>query len=229
MEAPAPRERGRLFGLNRARSVATSASTAQAGRGAVLVADDQASLRALLVTQLRRAGFTADGAATGADAAVLLAERSFDVLLADINMPGNAELELLSQAQSFGAAVVLMTGAPSVDTAIGALQGGALDYLKKPIDPELLLQRLDSAVAKSRAAKASRTSLRELPTADLERLSTREREVLSLLAVGMPAKEVAQSLGLSANTVRNHVKSIFLKLRVHSQVELQIRLRSGER
>jgi len=209
--------------------MATSRSTAQAGRGAVLVAEDQASLRALLVTQLSRAGFTADGAATGADAAVLLAERSFDVLLADINMPGNAELELLSQAQSLGAAVVLMTGAPSVDTAIGALQGGALDYLKKPIDPELLLQRLDSAVAKSRAAKASRTSLRELPTADLERLSTREREVLSLLAVGMPAKEVAQSLGLSANTVRNHVKSIFLKLRVHSQVELQIRLRSGER
>jgi len=209
--------------------MATSRSTAQAGRGAVLVAEDQASLRALLVTQLSRAGFTADGAATGADAAVLLAERSFDVVLADINMPGNAELELLSQAQSLGAAVVLMTGAPSVDTAIGALQGGALDYLKKPIDPELLLQRLDSAVAKSRAAKASRTSLRELPTADLERLSTREREVLSLLAVGMPAKEVAQSLGLSANTVRNHVKSIFLKLRVHSQVELQIRLRSGER
>ena len=195
----------------------------------MLVADDQASLRALLVTQLRRAGFTADGAATGADAAVLLAERSFDVLLADINMPGNAELELLSQAQSLGAAVVLMTGAPSVDTAIGALQGGALDYLKKPIAPELLLQRLDSAVAKSRAAKASRTSLTGLPTADLERLSAREREVLSLLAVGMPAKEVAQSLGLSANTVRNHVKSIFLKLRVHSQVELQIRLRSGER
>ena len=195
----------------------------------MLVAEDQASLRALLVTQLSRAGFTADGAATGADAAVLLAERSFDVVLADINMPGNAELELLSQAQSFGAAVVLMTGAPSVDTAIGALQGGALDYLKKPIDPELLLQRLDSAVAKSRAAKASRTSLRELPAADLERLSAREREVLSLLAVGMPAKEVAQSLGLSANTVRNHVKSIFLKLRVHSQVELQIRLRSGER
>ena len=212
-----------------ARSMATSRSTAQAGRGAVLVAEDQASLRALLVTQLSRAGFTADGAATGADAAVLLAERSFDVLLADINMPGNAELELLSQAQSLGAAVVLMTGAPSVDTAIGALQGGALDYLKKPIDPELLLQRLDSAVAKSRAAKASRTSLTGLPTADLERLSAREREVLSLLAVGMPAKEVAQSLGLSANTVRNHVKSIFVKLRVHSQVELQIRLRSGER
>jgi len=209
--------------------MATSRSTAQAGRGAVLVAEDQASLRALLVTQLSRAGFTADGAATGADAAVLLAERSFDVLLADINMPGNAELELLSQAQSLGAAVVLMTGAPSVDTAIGALQGGALDYLKKPIDPELLLQRLDSAVAKSRAAKASRTSLTGLPTADLERLSAREREVLSLLAVGMPAKEVAQSLGLSANTVRNHVKSIFVKLRVHSQVELQIRLRSGER
>ena len=209
--------------------MATSRSTAQAGRGAVLVAEDQASLRALLVTQLSRAGFTADGAATGADAAVLLAERSFDVLLADINMPGNAELELLSQAQSFGAAVVLMTGAPSVDTAIGALQGGALDYLKKPIAPELLLQRLDSAVAKSRAAKASRTSLTGLPTADLERLSAREREVLSLLAVGMPAKEVAQSLGLSANTVRNHVKSIFVKLRVHSQVELQIRLRSGER
>ena len=198
-------------------------------RGAVLVADDHAPLRSGLITLLRRAGFAAEGAATGEEAAALLAKRSFDVLLADINMPGNSGLELLGPVTSRGISVVVMTGEPTVDTAIGALQGGAIDYLKKPIDVEMLMPRLDVAVLKSRAARSPVDWLKALPAQDLARLTVREREVLGLLSAGAPAKSMAVQLGLSANTVRNHVKSIFSKLRVHSQVELLIRLRGGER
>jgi DNA-binding NarL/FixJ family response regulator len=197
-------------------------------RGTVLVAEDHAPLRTSLVTALRRAGFTAEGADTGQSAAARLLSRAFEVLLADINMPGNAQLELLSQAKALGVGVLLMTGEPSVDTAIGALQGGAIDYLKKPIAPELLLQRLDAAVTKARAARVAGT-LSGLPPDEQERLSLREREVVALLACGTPPKEIATRLGLSANTVRNHIKSIFAKLRVHSQVELLLKLRGGER
>lgn len=206
----------------------TKGDTPISDRGTVLVAEDHAPLRTGLVTALRRAGFTAEGAESGQAAASRLLSRAFEVLLADINMPGNAQLELLSQAKALGIAVLLMTGEPSVDTAIGALQGGAIDYLKKPIAPELLVQRLDAAVVKARAAGATGT-LSGLAPDELERLSLREREVVALLAVGNPPKEIATRLGLSANTVRNHIKSIFAKLRVHSQVELLLKLRSGER
>jgi DNA-binding NarL/FixJ family response regulator len=55
---------------------------------------------------------------------------------------------------------------------------------------------------------------------ELERLSPRERDVVRLLALGRPVQEVAATLKLSANTVRNHIKSVFAKLRVNSQVAL---------
>lgn len=203
-------------------------SDSRPSRGAVLVAEDHASLRASLVAVLRRAGFTAEGAATGEEAAEHLAKTAFDVVLADINMPGNARLELLTKAQALGVAVVLMTGQPSVDSAVGALQGGAVDYITKPIAAEQILLRLDAAVLKQRALRASVDGVEALDPEELARLSPRERQVVELLARGHAAKDVASKLALSANTVRNHVKSIFAKLRVHSQVELLVRLRRGQ-
>lgn len=194
-------------------------------RGHILVADDHATLRVSLVAALRGAGFTAEGAETGEQAISLLASKAFDVLLADINMPGNAKLELLEVVRSLGIAVVLMTGQPSVDTAVGAVQAGAVDYLTKPFSTDYLLVRLDEAIIKSRAQKLRANLGEGLAAEDLERLSMREREVVTLLSVGQPPKEIANRLGLSPNTVRNHIKTIFSKLRVHSQVELLIKLR----
>lgn len=200
-------------------------SQAGATRGHILVADDHATLRVSLVAALRGAGFAAEGAETGEQAISLLASKAFDVLLADINMPGNAKLELLEVVRSLGIAAVLMTGQPSVDTAVGAVQAGAVDYLTKPFSPEYLLARLDQAIIKSRAQKVRANPGEGLAAEDLERLSMREREVVTLLSVGQPPKEIATRLGLSPNTVRNHIKTIFSKLRVHSQVELLIKLR----
>jgi DNA-binding NarL/FixJ family response regulator len=195
----------------------------------VLVAEDHAPLRRGLVSALRRAGFLVEGAETADEAVSLLGSKPFDVLLADINMPGNARLELLTKVQTLDLAVVLMTGQPSVDTAIGALQLGVVDYLTKPISPEAVIARLDGVMLKRRELKVKSSPLAALGAEDLARLSQRERQVAELLAGGKTAKDVAAALGLSANTVRNHVKSIFAKLRVHSQVELLIKLRRPER
>ncbi|HVY31999.1 MAG TPA: response regulator transcription factor [Polyangiaceae bacterium] len=206
-----------------------SASGSRLTRGTVLVAEDDAALRAGLVSVLRRAGFVTEGAETGEEALAVLTTDVFDVVLADINMPGNARLELLTKVQALGAAVVLMTGQPTVDSAVGALHGGAIDYITKPIAPDQLVLRLDAAVLKQRALGAARARPRGLNPDDLARLSQREKQVVELLTKGDTAKDVASKLGLSANTVRNHVKSIFAKLRVHSQIELLVKLRRGER
>lgn len=194
-------------------------------RGSVLVAEDQAPLRTSLVAALRLAGFGAEGAASGAEASEQLVEAAFDVLLADINMPGNYQLELVAAVRARQVAVVLMTGYPSIETAVGALQAGAVDYLMKPFSQEVLVDRLDRAVGRARAARSHRREHWQAFTSeDLLRLSSREREVACLLACGRAPKEIAAQLGLSPNTVRNHVKSVFTKLGVHSRVELVLRL-----
>jgi DNA-binding NarL/FixJ family response regulator len=70
----------------------------------------------------------------------------------------------------------------------------------------------------------ARDPLERLPKEDFERLSPRERDVVRLLAVGNTVQETASVLQLSTNTVRNHIKSVFTKLRVRSQVALLGRL-----
>lgn len=231
-------------------------------RGRVLLADDDAAVLRPTTLALRKAGFEVDAVATGIEAAKALSSSTYDALVADINMPGNERLELVQLRREGHALVpvILMTGYPSLETAVGALRHGVIDYITKPIDPEELFLRVDAAVARGRALRAlddtrqraaalieavgtlesvvrltgvaapslaadvpsvtHRDPLERLPTDELARLSPRERDVVRLLAVGHPVQAVAKTLGLSTNTVRNHVKSVFAKLRVRSQVAL---------
>ncbi len=237
------------------------------GRGSVLLAEDDERERKALSRALRGAGFTVEAADGGQEAIAALSRRSFDLLLADINMPGISGMELLAfvRDRAVGVAVVLMTGLPTVDTAVGALRDGAVDYITKPLKPELLFARLDTAInkqrvrgalehAKEQAAAFARSVQdlnlamalvgplapsihsadsagtigvsegRKFSEAALAVLSPREREITMLIAQGNSTGDVAAELNLSTNTVRNHVKSIFSKLRVHSQLELVSKL-----
>jgi two-component system, LuxR family, response regulator FixJ len=200
--------------------------SAAGGRGRLLVAEDHAALLKSLMTILRQAGFLVTGAKSGDEARDLLDDRAFDVLLADINMPGNARLELVSAARAANVDVdvILMTGEPSVASAVGALREGAFDYITKPISPETLLLSIDRAMEKRRTRVSPPDPLGKLEPDDLARLSLREQQIARLLALGSSAKDVATRLELSPNTVRNHMKSVFAKLRVHSQVELLVLL-----
>ncbi len=234
-------------------------------RGDILLAEEETLGRELHGRELRRAGFSVLDVASGHEVTSAIDERRFDLLLADINMPGNTNLELLSFIRDRGVSVpvVLMTRQPTLDSAVEALRRGVVDYLTKPVDLKSLLPRLDEAIQKGRTARAladvkrlaaafadSVTTLEEAlcavgqgrpspssrasdPPADplalvaageVERLSPRELEVARLLGMGRGIAEVASTLDLSPNTVRNHVKSVFVKLRVHSQVELLSKL-----
>jgi DNA-binding NarL/FixJ family response regulator len=235
-------------------------------RGNVLVADDEHGSRDILGRSLRKEGFLVEAVCNGKEALQALRNGVFDVLLADLNMPGNARLELLTlmRDEQVLLPVVLMTGAPTIDSAIGALRLGVLDYITKPFELDELVTRLDVAIEKGRAlhaladakqraqffaesvavlelainaftgpapARASSASpdkrldpLANLSPDELSRLSPREREITRLLALGNGVGSVATTLNLSPNTVRNHIKSIFVKLQVHSQLALLSKL-----
>src|SRR4051812_12705483 len=110
-------------------------------RGDILLAEDEAPAREVHGRELRSAGFSVLDVGSGTEATSAIGERKFDLLLADINMPGNTNLELLSFIRDRGVSVpvVLMTRQPTVDSAVQALRCGVVDYLTKPVDLQLLL------------------------------------------------------------------------------------------
>jgi EAL domain-containing protein (putative c-di-GMP-specific phosphodiesterase class I) len=127
----------------------------------VLVVDDDEQLLRVHARALAKAGYEVEVAADG-DAAVRAVHKlAFDVILSDIDMPGMNGVALLERvrAHDLDVPVVLITGAPSVDTAISAMEHGALRYLLKPVDLQTLVKVADDASRMHIIAKAKRTAL----------------------------------------------------------------------
>lgn len=130
---------------------------AETDRPRLLIVEDDDGLRAVLERQLGRS-FEVVAAADGAAAAELLVRQTFDGVLSDINLPGMSGVELLRVVRSYDldVPVVLMTGQPSIETAIAALELGALTYLQKPFSHEQLEQTLLRAGKLARLARTKR-------------------------------------------------------------------------
>lgn len=115
----------------------------------ILIVDDEpASMRALCDT-LEYEGYRTYGYTSAADALSAMRERSFDLLLADLQMPGTNGIDLMKSAQLVDPSIVavIMTGHGALDTAIAAMKAGALDYIQKPIKLVTALPVLERALA----------------------------------------------------------------------------------
>lgn len=124
-----------------------------ASKGRILVADDDEAFRVATTAFLRRQGFECDGARDGPTAAEKLRGNDYDLLVSDINMPGNAGLELVEQLPDISAAlpVILLTGHPSVQSAARSVRLRVAAYLVKPCDADELLGLSEQAIANYRA------------------------------------------------------------------------------
>ena len=127
-------------------------------RGRILIADDEPELLRALSRLLRGSGYEVDTAANGHDALSSIARTTYDAVLSDIAMPGLDGIELLKalEEQRSDVPVILVTGAPAVETAIEALEHGAYKYLLKPVDPERLEEVVQKAVQLSQMARIRR-------------------------------------------------------------------------
>lgn len=294
--------------------------------GKLLIADDDDLFSQTTAAVLEREGHVCTRVANGAAVLEEMEIQQFDLLIADIKMPGNRELELVQRVQqkTSDLAIVLVTGHPSFETAHRAIQLKAAAYFVKPFDihrfvdevrvltgrvkrqrmllgfqerwrewgeelltaasvlhpsvltanqtgetmlelslrnlsrcvadvqelrqafcgdaqpphavpdsPQVEAQFANVLVAAEEKVVASHRSFREkmsraiLPAelqARLQQLSRREREVLRLLLANQKPQIIARTLFISLHTVRNHLRSIFEKLSVHSQTELLTRL-----
>lgn len=132
--------------------------------GHILVADDDEVFRNATIAVLKLRGFEAEGARDAAEAVRMLQAGAFDLLIADIHMPGNRDLEMLRDLGPVapGLPVILATGLPSFQTAAQAVQLSVVAYLVKPFDPKEFLDLVAGAVERYRAFCAVRDHRRRL-------------------------------------------------------------------
>ncbi len=120
--------------------------------GKILIADDEETFLRSTADLLRREGYECDCVPDGITASGLLSSRGYDLLIADIKMPGNPRLELIRDLQDTvrGMPVILETGYPSIRSAIQSIQLPVAAYLVKPFDFDELLVRVQSSIEKFR-------------------------------------------------------------------------------
>lgn len=137
--------------------------------GRVLVVDDERIVARVLARVLQSAGHQVEACFDGSAALGHLDRSEFDVVLSDISMPGLDGIELLRavRARDLDLPVVLITGAPSMDSAINAVEYGALRYLQKPVESAVLCQTIERAVSLHRVALLRREMLATLGNSGL--------------------------------------------------------------
>jgi DNA-binding response OmpR family regulator len=172
-------------------------------RGKILLADDEVTFLASTADLLRREGFECATVPDGAAALAEAAQGDYDLLITDLEMPGNSDLELVRRiAQSSGGLpVIILTGYPSVRSAIACVELPVAAYLIKPVVFSELLSRVESAVQRFRSYRALESAER--------RLRDWRREFEGLANVkggdGVPAPAIDVFLSL---TLRNVMGSL---------------------
>nr|MBI3613307.1 response regulator [Nitrospirota bacterium] len=148
------------------RDPTTTRRSLQAGRdrGCVLVADDEEPIREFVVELLQAEGYHCDSVGTAQEAVKALATDAYDLLITDVRMPGNDTLAFLSPGRTTGPTVpvIVITGHPTVETAMEAVRFSVVDYLIKPVSSEALCKSVDLAIGKGRALRALRKVREEM-------------------------------------------------------------------
>jgi len=203
----------------------------------IVIADDHPIFRDALRTLLEaEPGFTVVGeAADGDEALKLVVGLSPDILLLDLAMPRLSGLEVLSQLAVARNPVrsIILTASIAQEQSVRALQLGARGVVVKELETDLLYKAIRSVMAGGywighEAMGDLVQMVRRLSGAPedapppMKLLTPRELEIISAVVEGASNKEIGEQFGLSTQTVKNHLSSIFDKLGVSSRLELAL-------
>jgi two-component system response regulator FixJ len=149
------------------------------------------------------------------------AAREAGCLVLDVRMPGMSGLELQRRLieMQWQLPIVFLTAHGDVPMAVEAMRAGAVGFLLKPFKDQELIDSVQRALAQFHEQR-DRLRRSETVRARFELLSSREREVLDLLASGLRSKDIAQALSISVKTVEEHRTNLMRKTRTGSMLEL---------
>src|SRR3954462_5983222 len=200
----------------------------------LMIVDDHEALREGLEVMLSHSGHEVVGGAGNVAAALdLVAVSEPDIAIVDIRLPDGSGIaltrELLAQRPQLGG--ILYTGDSDAELLYDGLDSGARGYALKAGSMEELLAAIEKVQA-GRSDVDPRLGpdlLLPRATAGVPQLSPREREIMPLMAEGMTADAIADSIGVSVETVRTHVRNVIRKLQARNRVHaIAIALERGE-
>ena len=185
------------------------------------IVDDDQSMRAALQRLLTEAGFqTRVYGSTGEFLLEPLPDQPACLLL-DVRLPGPSGLELQAalQRRNVEVPVIFLTGHADVASSVRAMKAGAVDFLEKPVEPDILFAAIRSALARGESRRAAREAA-EQRRKRLDLLTPQQREVFEGIVAGKLNKEIAHGLGISERSVKTRRAEVMAKLGVDSVAEL---------
>jgi two-component system response regulator FixJ len=198
-------------------------------RGKVYVIDDDEAMRHSLeflmgsvdyeVTLFESAQVFLDG----------IAKREFGCVVSDVRMPGIDGIELLRRLQTLNCRfpVIIMTGHGDVPLAVEAMKLGAVDFLEKPFDDDLLISMIDSGLKRAEPEARNEAVTREIAER-VATLSPRERQVMDGLVAGLSNKAIAREYDISPRTIEVYRANVMTKMQAGSLSELvRLAMRAG--
>ena len=190
-------------------------------KGVVHVIDDDEGLRESLAFLLRTASIAVKSFASAAAFLDTLPDPSLSCVITDVRMPDINGIDLLRRLKELKITtpVIVITGHGDVALAVEAMKVGAVDFLEKPFDDEVLLGSVEAAL-RQHGGQVKRESERAEIEVRLAALSPRERDVLGGLVAGRANKQIAFDLGISPRTVEIYRANLMNKMRAGSLSEL---------
>jgi FixJ family two-component response regulator len=202
------------------RAFSRADATGAGAEPTVYVIDDEPSMRESIAALLDVAGYRVEVFASALDFHPPLPVRPACVVL-DLFMPelSGAELQQRLLLGPDPLPMIFISGQGDVSAAVESMKAGAVDFLAKPFEADALLSAVERALSHDRAAVADRLEGDRL-RASVDRLTTREREVLFHVTRGLLNKQVGARLGITERTVKRHRSAIMQKLNAGSLAEL---------
>lgn len=186
----------------------------------VHIVDDDDSVRRSASFMLKHAGYRVESYVSGVEFLKEAKAADRGCVLLDVRMPGMDGLEVQKEMANRGIdmPVVILTGHGDVAIAVKAMRAGAVNFIEKPYEKEILLSAIEEAYLRlerkhDREMKAGEAQIR------LASLTGRERDVLNGLVAGLPNKTIAHDLGISPRTVEIYRANMMEKLRARSLSE----------
>jgi FixJ family two-component response regulator len=187
----------------------------------VYVVDDDPSMRRALEGLLASVGHEVRLFASAPEFMQAVRKDAPGCLLLDVRLPGMSGLAFQQELTKAGVAlpIIFVTGHGDVPMTVRAMKAGAVEFLTKPFDDQVLLDAVHAALERDRARRLDDASLVSLRT-HYENLTDRERQVMGYVVAGLVNKRIADALGLSVVTIKVHRGQVMKKMQAKSVAEL---------